>query len=150
KEIKYLRRECPEWQELNADTPAQVIFKLDEAFKAFFKRAKSGAGAASGYPRYKRTKDGDSIPFRVNGKGWRLYDASEYPEKSGKGRFTARRNGKSHHDHKRISPHQVKQPSNCGVNERSPYHGLIVGWVEPPSICGVNERQTAQSGWKIY
>ena len=32
-------------------------------FKAFFRRAKAGAGAASGYPRYKRTREGMSICF---------------------------------------------------------------------------------------
>lgn len=56
--------ECPEWRTLSTWTPRRVATSLSAAFKAFFKRAKAGAGASSGYPRYKPTRHADAIPHR--------------------------------------------------------------------------------------
>lgn len=52
-EITQLRHECPEWAELSVWTAHRGADALDKAFQAFFRRAKQGAGAQSGYPRYR-------------------------------------------------------------------------------------------------
>ena len=62
--ISDMRAECPEWRALSTWTPRRIAKFLFSAFKAFFKRAKAGAGAASGYPRYKSTRHADAIPHR--------------------------------------------------------------------------------------
>ena len=81
KEITRLRRDCPEWRILTADSMAMTAKKLDDAFKAFFRRAKSGAGAASGYPRFRRVADADSIPFREMGRGWKITTGDVRPSR---------------------------------------------------------------------
>jgi putative transposase len=45
---------------------------LDKAFKAFFRRAKAGAGASSGYPRFKSSRDYPGFSYRKHRSGWRL------------------------------------------------------------------------------
>jgi putative transposase len=62
--ISAMRAECPEWSALSTWTPRRVATSLFKAFKAFFKRAKAGAGAASGYPRFKAVGRADAIPHR--------------------------------------------------------------------------------------
>lgn len=52
------------WRMMPRGTQERVADMLDLAMKAFFKRAKGGAGASSGYPRFKRVRDADSIPLR--------------------------------------------------------------------------------------
>ena len=80
-EITTLRQTCPEWAELSVWTPHRVARALDEAFKAFFRRARAGAGAQSGYPRYRRRAVARWLPHRFasgcrmtcrSGKNWRL------------------------------------------------------------------------------
>ena len=63
--IKPVREAVSEFDAMSAHTPAQCITALDDAFKAFFKRAKGGAGASSGYPRFKASKRPD--------QDWRAY-----------------------------------------------------------------------------
>jgi len=63
-EITDLRRECAEWAALSVWSAHGAAEALDNAFKAFFRRAKAGAGAQSGYPRYRRRRDGTTIPHR--------------------------------------------------------------------------------------
>src|SRR5690606_5955852 len=48
KELKQLRAENPEYAAIGQDTEALCLTALDDAFKAFFKRAKGGAGKSSG------------------------------------------------------------------------------------------------------
>ena len=62
--VSEMLAECPEWRALSTWTPRRVAGSLYAAFKAFFKRAKAGAGQSSGYPRYKSTRRADSIPHR--------------------------------------------------------------------------------------
>jgi putative transposase len=62
--ISDMRAECPEWGALSTWTPRRVATALDSAFKAFFKRAKAGAGRSSGYPRFKSARHADAIPHR--------------------------------------------------------------------------------------
>lgn len=62
--VSEMLAECPEWRALSTWTPRRVAGNLYAAFKAFFKRAKAGAGASSGYPRYKSVRHADAIPHR--------------------------------------------------------------------------------------
>jgi hypothetical protein len=62
--ISDMLAQCPEWRALSTWTPRRMATSLFDAFKAFFKRAKAGAGAASGYPRYKSVRHADAIPHR--------------------------------------------------------------------------------------
>ena len=64
KDLTELRAECPEWAAIPRGTAERVADMLDLAMKAFFKRAKAGAGGASGYPKFKSTRRADSIPLR--------------------------------------------------------------------------------------
>jgi putative transposase len=66
KEITGLRAECPEWRALSVWSAYCVAESLDLAFQAFFRRAKAGAGAQSGYPRYRSRRSGTRIPHRHN------------------------------------------------------------------------------------
>jgi len=65
KELKFVRAEDPEYAAMSASTLELCIFALDDAFKAFYRRAKAGAGKSSGYPRYK--------PSKPDGAEWRSY-----------------------------------------------------------------------------
>ncbi|HXF53360.1 MAG TPA: helix-turn-helix domain-containing protein [Hyphomicrobiaceae bacterium] len=62
--ITDMLRECPEWRELSTWTPRRVAGALADAYRAFFRRAKAGAGRASGYPRYKALARAAAIPYR--------------------------------------------------------------------------------------
>lgn len=81
KHLKFVRQDDPRYAAMSADTLALCIFALDDAFKAFYKRARAGAGKSSGYPRYKASKrpdmdwrsfHHDTIWHREHRKGWRL------------------------------------------------------------------------------
>jgi putative transposase len=80
-EITQLRAACPEWSALSVWTAHRVAKALTRAFEAFFRRAKAGAGAQSGYPRYRSWRDQNWLPHRfasgcrldhVCGKSWAL------------------------------------------------------------------------------
>ena len=58
--------ECPEWRALSTWTPRRVATSLSMAYKAFFRRAREGAGASSGYPKYKSRRRHLSIPHRCD------------------------------------------------------------------------------------
>lgn len=69
KEITRLRADRHEWAELPVAMLRGEANALDDAFKAFFKRAKEGAGKSSGYPKYKRVDE--SLGFKYTDKsGW--------------------------------------------------------------------------------
>lgn len=93
REIKFLRRECPEFKAISASTAARVFARLDEAFKAFYRRLKElkadpalvqllqerafqrkgrrpSIVELAGYPRYARTAEYPSVPQRDG--GWRM------------------------------------------------------------------------------
>ena len=63
-EISALLAEIPEWRALSTWTPRRVAASLAQAFASFFSRAKKGAGAQSGYPRYKALRFADAVPHR--------------------------------------------------------------------------------------
>lgn len=73
KEITKLRAECPEWAALPSGHGERVAGDLDKAFKAFYSRAKAGAGAQSGYPLYKSSMRATAIAMREPKKScWKL------------------------------------------------------------------------------
>ncbi len=83
-EIAALRAECEEFAPIAVTELRGTLKRLDDAMKAFFRRAKSGAGASSGFPRFRRSDDypgwgyydksGWSVAFRDNGtRHGRLY-----------------------------------------------------------------------------
>jgi transposase len=83
RDLKFIRADDPEFAAMSSDTMNLCLIALDDAFKAFFKRAKGGAGKSSGYPKYKspyaiENKGADcTIWHRDAPKGWRM-------ERSGK------------------------------------------------------------------
>ena len=79
-----------EWRSIPRGTQERVADMLDLAMKAFFKRAKAGAGASSGYPQFKSVyaitnfhkafPTPCSIPMREPAKsGWRLENTVDSP-----------------------------------------------------------------------
>lgn len=64
KDITALRAELPEWRAQPRGTQERVAEMLDLAFKAFFRRAREGAGASSGYPKFKSVMRADSVHMR--------------------------------------------------------------------------------------
>jgi putative transposase len=74
KDLTALRSALPEWAAQPRGTQERVAEMIDLAFKAFFRRAKEGAGASSGYPRFKRVRDrhgaivADSVHMREPAK----------------------------------------------------------------------------------
>lgn len=65
-EIKEIR---PEYKEIGSQVLTDVLRRLDKAFQAFFRRAKSG-GSKVGYPRFKSRHRYDSLTFSQC--GWKL------------------------------------------------------------------------------
>ena len=64
RDLTELRAALPEWRAMPRGTQERVCGDLDLAFKSFFRRAKAGAGAQSGYPRFKSVRRADAIPLR--------------------------------------------------------------------------------------
>jgi hypothetical protein len=63
-EITAMLNELPEWRGVSVWCCHRTAQLLWRAFQAFFARAKAGAGAQSGYPRYHRRQDQAGIPHR--------------------------------------------------------------------------------------
>ena len=66
KQLKEIRRERPEFAEMNFDVAADTLKRVDRAFTAFFLRVRRGG--APGYPRFKPARRYDSITFRNAGR----------------------------------------------------------------------------------
>ena len=71
--VSEMRRECPEWQSLSTWTPRRVADAVIRAYEGFFRRARQGDGAASGYPRYRPQRMQTWLPHRF-ASGARLID----------------------------------------------------------------------------
>lgn len=72
KEVTALRAADPEYAALSRGEMEQTVKRVDLAFQAFFRRAKQGAGASAGFPRFKRC-DGFGMREMSHG-GWRFAD----------------------------------------------------------------------------
>lgn len=79
-QITELLADASEWRALSTWTPRRVAKAFALAMQAFLSRAKSGAGASSGYPRYRSAFRAEWIPHRFasgcklerNGRSWSL------------------------------------------------------------------------------
>lgn len=71
-EIKNIRKNDGLYSTMSFKSLESTLESLDLAFKAFFRRAKNGAGRSSGYPRYKRISIASIVPHKKNGHGWKL------------------------------------------------------------------------------
>jgi putative transposase len=71
-EIKEMR---PEYQEIASHVLQDVLFRLEDTFKAFFRRVKHGE--KPGYPRFQSRARYDSFTY-PDGAGWKL-DAHQCP-----------------------------------------------------------------------
>lgn len=76
-EITQARRENPEWQEMSKFTLLRVAKAQEEAFGAFFGRAKGGAGKQAGHPQYRATARADWLPHMFN-SGCKLTPSAGY------------------------------------------------------------------------
>jgi transposase len=63
-EITWLCNSHPEWREASVWCWHRTAQQLHRAFEAFYRRVKSGQGAKAGYPKYRSTKQHNSIPHR--------------------------------------------------------------------------------------
>lgn len=71
KELTELRAVCPEWKAVPVEVLRSSLFRLDNAFKAFFRRCK--AGQTPGYPRFRSRDRYDSFSIgRVEPEGSHL------------------------------------------------------------------------------
>ena len=62
----------PEYAALSSGSMADTAQRVDRAFKAFFRRARAGAGAQSGYPRFRSVHHYPGFGFKRHGSGWKL------------------------------------------------------------------------------
>jgi IS605 OrfB family transposase len=77
-EIKEVIR--PEYQEIASHVLQDVLFRLDEAFRAFFRRVKNGE--KPGYPRFQGRNRYDSFTY-PDGAGWKLEEQKRPADKKG-------------------------------------------------------------------
>jgi len=68
-EMKYLRKEIPQYKNINSQVLQDPLKRIDLAFKAFYKRCKRG-DKKSGYPKFKKEGMYRSITFKNT--GWEL------------------------------------------------------------------------------
>ena len=70
-ELTQVRSELPEYESLNAQSCQVTLKRLDLAFKAFFRRVKSGEKRV-GFPRFKSFERYSGFGFKTHGDGWKL------------------------------------------------------------------------------
>lgn len=71
-QLKEIRKIVPELAELNFSSCQDMLRRLDEAFRAFYRRVKKGGKV--GYPRFKGRDRFNSITFPTYGDGIKLID----------------------------------------------------------------------------
>ena len=65
KQLTSIKRDFPEAKKVNSQTLQDVLDRLDKAYKAFFRRVKSGK--KSGFPRFKNRQSYNSFTFKQTG-----------------------------------------------------------------------------------
>lgn len=68
KSLTIVRRECPEYLALNAQSAQVTLKRLDKAFAAFFRRVK--AGQTPGFPRFKSRDRFPGFGFKTHNDGF--------------------------------------------------------------------------------
>jgi putative transposase len=76
-DIKEIR---PEYQAIASHVLQDVLFRLEDAFNAFFRRMKNGE--KPGYPRFQGRKRYDSFTY-PDGSGWKLEEHQRLADKKG-------------------------------------------------------------------
>jgi putative transposase len=71
REITALRRECPEFAELNCNSMQVAAKRVALAFQHFFRRVRQRKGKA-GFPRFKSLRRFSGWGYKTHGDGWRL------------------------------------------------------------------------------
>lgn len=80
-ELPDLKAECPEYAEVNAQVLQDVMFRVDRAFAAFFRRVK--AGEEPGYPRFQGQGRYNSFTYPQYGGGGPSMEVSSACLRSG-------------------------------------------------------------------
>jgi putative transposase len=75
RQLTVLRADCPEYNEINAQSEQVILKRLDLAYKAFFKRIKKGEKA--GFPRFKSFDRFKGWGYKKHGDGWRFTASKE-------------------------------------------------------------------------
>ena len=70
KQITLLRKEIPEFKNINAQSLQSTAKRLDKAYKAFFSRVK--AGKTPGFPRFKSYDRFSGWGYPSHGDGWKI------------------------------------------------------------------------------
>ena len=63
--IKIVRKDDLEYAAMNCDSLHMTLKRVERAFQAFFRRAKQGAGAKSGFPKFKSAKHYPGFTVRL-------------------------------------------------------------------------------------
>jgi putative transposase len=63
-----IRRDLPEWAQVNCFSQQMTLRRRDKAYAAFFRRVKHGE--APGFPRYKSQSRFPGFSFKSDGDGW--------------------------------------------------------------------------------
>jgi|SRR5215813_7067834 len=71
KELTQVRKDMPEYENLNAQSSQVTLKRLDLAFQAFFRRVKEN-GAKAGFPRFKSFDRFSGFGYKTHGDGWKL------------------------------------------------------------------------------
>ncbi|MEX1196323.1 MAG: transposase [Pseudohongiellaceae bacterium] len=69
-----IRRHDLDWSSVNCSSQQMTLRRLDQAFKAFFRRVKSGQ--APGFPRFKSRQRFPGFSYKGHGDGWRFTPVS--------------------------------------------------------------------------
>lgn len=72
KDLTALRRECPEFSNVNCHSLQQTLRRLDRAFKAFFSRLKKSGGKGAGFPRFKALDRYPGWSYDTHGDGFKF------------------------------------------------------------------------------
>ncbi len=70
--LPHLKAFCPELSNVHSQVLQDVVMRVDLAFKAYFRRCKTGE--KPGYPRFRGYGRYDSMTFPQYGNGWQLAD----------------------------------------------------------------------------
>jgi putative transposase len=71
KSLTQIRRECPEYLVVNAQSAQVTLKRLDKAFAAFFRRVKEG-DEEPGFPRFKSKHRFPGFGFKTHGDGFKF------------------------------------------------------------------------------
>ena len=85
KSLTQIRRECPEYLAINAQSAQVTLKRLDKAFAAFFQRVKDGE-EEPGFPRFKSKHRFPGFGFKTHGDGFKFVPGDNW--KHGRLRLT--------------------------------------------------------------